>query len=346
MAGLRSLTTFSGDSCTLSSCHVFTLIFLCDISSSRAALSLEVIGEQFYHLGFGSSNWCVSGSDSARPHPHLAQGVARPCYNYPCTKRQIHTSTLDAIQIWAIIMPMQLKGKTAIVTGASTGIGRAIAVKFATEGANVILVARSEDRLQETLKQVESRGGTGKYFCVDLRSVDEVKKFCTTIKQLEGEINIIVNVAGIWHSTSKAFSGIDFADYSTDEILDTYSVGLIAPTILVHELAPLMKSGDHIVNISGTFEDGAKGWLPYFVSKKGIESLTIGLADEFRNQQIHVNCISPSDTASEAYKKYFPQYATPDIALDPGDVANSTFAVISDDSAENSGRIVVVKKSR
>lgn len=241
---------------------------------------------------------------------------------------------------------MQLKGKTAIVTGASTGIGRAIAVKFATEGANVILVARSEDRLQETLKQVESRGGRGKYFCVDLRSVDEIKKFAEEIRSSEGEINVVVNVAGIWHSSDKAFSGIDFADYSTQEILDTYSVGLIAPTILVHELVGLMKSGDHIVNISGTFEDGAKGWLPYFVSKKGIEDLTVGLADEYRNQQIHVNCISPSDTATDAYKKFFPQYATPDNALDPMEVANSTFSVISDDSPDNSGRVVVVKKSK
>lgn len=240
---------------------------------------------------------------------------------------------------------MILKGKTAIITGASTGIGRAIAVKFATEGANVILVARSKDRLQETLKQVESKGGMGKYFCVDLRSVDEIKKFTTEIKKSEGEINIVVNVAGIWHSADKAFSGIDFADYSTDEILDTYAVGLIAPTILAHELVSQMKKGDHIINISGTFEDGAKGWLPYFVSKKGIEDLTIGLADELSNQQIHVNCISPSDTASEAYKKYFPKYATPDIALEPEEVANSTLSLISTKSENNSGQIIVVKKS-
>jgi len=240
---------------------------------------------------------------------------------------------------------MILKGKTAIITGASTGIGRAIAVKFATEGANVILVARTKNRLQETLNQVESQGGTGKIFCVDLRNVDEIKKFTTEVKKSEAEINIIVNVAGIWHSDDKAFSGIDFADYSTDEILDTYSVGLIAPTILVHELVSQMKKGDHIINISGTFDDGAKGWLPYFVSKKGIEDLTLGLADELRNQQIRVNCISPSDTATEAYKKFFPQYATPDIALKPEEVANSTLSLLTNNSDDNTGKIVVIKKS-
>lgn len=240
---------------------------------------------------------------------------------------------------------MKLQGKTAIITGASTGIGRAIAVKFATEGAYVILVARSKDRLQETLKQVESKGGKGKIFCVDLRSVAKIKKFTKEVKKSEGEINIIVNVAGIWHSKNKAYSGIDFADYSTEEILDTYSVGLIAPTILSHELVSRMKRGDHIINISGTFEDGAKGWLPYFVSKKGIEDLTIGLADELRNQQIFVNCISPSDTATEAYKKFFPQYATPDIALNPKEVANSTLALITK-KPSSTGKIIVVKKKK
>ena len=240
---------------------------------------------------------------------------------------------------------MQLKGKTAIVTGASTGIGRAIAVKFASEGAKVILVARSEGGLQGTLEQVESKGGKGKYYSVDLRSVDDIKKFTAEVKRSGNEVNIIVNVAGIWHSDDKAFSGIDFADYSTDEILDTYSVGLIAPTILAHELVSQMKQGDHIINISGTFEDGAKGWLPYYVSKKGIEDLTIGLADELRDREINVNCISPSDTASEAYKKYFPQYATPDIALDPEDIADSVMSVVASTSDSKTGQIIVVKKS-
>ena len=73
-----------------------------------------------------------------------------------------------------------------------------------------------------------------------------------------------------------------------------------------------MHAGSKIINISGTFESGAKGWLPYYVSKKAIENLTVGLSQELRDKQIQVNCISPSDTLTESYQKFFPEYATPE----------------------------------
>jgi len=241
---------------------------------------------------------------------------------------------------------MKLKTKTAVITGASTGIGRAIAVKLASEGAKTMLLARSKDGLEKTLKLVEQAGGEGKIFCIDLRNVKEIKKFASSIKESEGEIDILVNVAGIWHSKDKAFSGIEFADYSIDEILDTYTVGLTAPTILSHELVPLMKQCAKIINISGTFEGGAKGWLPYFVSKKAIEDLTVGLSHELRNQQIQVNCISPSDVATEAYKKFFPEDATLDNALQPEDVASLTLFLASNEADNITGQIIVIKQKK
>ncbi len=105
---------------------------------------------------------------------------------------------------------MKLKNKIAVITGASTGIGRAIAVKLASEGAKTILLARSKDELENTLKLVKQAGGEGKIFCIDLRQIDEIKKLAQSIKESEGEIDILVNVAGIWHSKDKAFSGIEF----------------------------------------------------------------------------------------------------------------------------------------
>ncbi len=239
---------------------------------------------------------------------------------------------------------MKLKNKIAVITGASTGIGRAIAVKLALEGARVMLLARSKNGLEKTLKLVEKVGSEGRIFCIDLRKIDEIKKFAQNIKKSEGEIDVLINIAGIWHSKDKAYYGIEFADYSTDEILDTYAVGLTAPTILAHELSPLMKQGGKIINISGTFESGAKGWLPYFVSKKAIEDLTVGLAHELRNQQIQVNCISPSDVATESYKKFFPDDATPDNALQPEDVASLALFLASKEADHITGQIIVIKQ--
>lgn len=239
---------------------------------------------------------------------------------------------------------MKLKDKTAVITGASIGIGRAIAVKLASEGAKTMLLARSKDGLEKTLGLVKQAGGKGKTFCVDLRSVAEIKKFAQDIEKSEGGINILVNVAGIWHSRDRVYYGIEFADYSTDEILDTYAVGLTAPTILSHEFITLMRQGGKIINISGTFESGAKGWLPYFVSKKAIEDLTVGLSHELRNRQIQVNCISPSDVATESYKKFFPEDATPDNALQPEDVARLALFLASKEADHITGQVIVIKQ--
>lgn len=239
---------------------------------------------------------------------------------------------------------MKLKNKIAVITGASTGIGRAIAVRLAQKDAKTMLLARSKNGLEKTLELVKQAGGEGKLFCVDLRSVDEIKRFTQNIKKSEDKIDILVNVAGIWHSKDKAYYGIDFDNYSTDEILDTYAVGLTAPTILSNELVPLMKQGSKIINISGTFENGAKGWLPYFVSKKAIENLTVGLANELRNQQIQVNCISPSDVATESYKRFFPEDATSDNTLQPEDVASLTLFLASKEADHITGQIIVIKQ--
>lgn len=92
-------------------------------------------------------------------------------------------------------------------------------------------MARSKDKLKKTFKLAEQAGGEKKIFCIDLKNIKEIKKFAQNIKESEDKTDILVNVAGIWHSKDKTFSGIEFADYSTDEILDTYAVGLTAPII-------------------------------------------------------------------------------------------------------------------
>lgn len=104
-----------------------------------------------------------------------------------------------------------------------------------------------------------------------------------------------------------------------------------------------MPSGSSVINISGTFENGAKGWLPYYVSKKAIEDFTVGLSEELEDKGIRVNCISPSDTATEAYKKYFPEYI--DESVDPSEIADFALKLVKDETM-GSGRIEVVKKDK
>lgn len=107
-----------------------------------------------------------------------------------------------------------------------------------------------------------------------------------------------------------------------------------------------MSKDSKIINISGTFENGAKGWLPYYVSKKALEDLTVGLAQELRNKQIQVNCISPADTLTLSYKKFFPEYAKEDECIKPEDVANIVHFLVSEKAEHITGQIIELKQKR
>src|SRR3989344_8879160 len=234
--------------------------------------------------------------------------------------------------------------KNAIITGASTGIGRAIAVALANEGMKMLLVARTRNRLEETRKLIEKEKGNAEIFEADLSNVDSINALISDIKSKYKSIDILVNVAGIWHGDDEVYACKDFDTFSQKVILDTYSVGTIAPTLLAHAFIPLMSKGGRIINISGTFESGAKGWLPYFVSKKAIEDLTIGLAEELKEKNILVNAISPSDTSTDAYKKYFPQYL-PD-AISPDNIAKFAVHLCSLETKNITGKVFVLKKDK
>lgn len=234
--------------------------------------------------------------------------------------------------------------KFAIVTGASTGIGRATSVELAQNGYSVVLVGRSESGLSETLDQIAKVGGQAEVFICDLAKTESVENLIGAIKRKAHKIDALVNVAGVWHGSNEVYASKDFETFPKEVILDTFLVGLISPTLLVHALIPLMSRNSKIVNISGTFENGAKGWLPYFVSKKGIEDLTIGLAEELKDKGIQVNAVSPSDTATEAYRKYFPQYIPE--AIEPSEIAKQVTYLCSDKANDITGKVFAMKKGK
>ncbi len=238
---------------------------------------------------------------------------------------------------------MTIQNKYAVFTGASTGIGRTIAIELGRTGAHVGLVARSKDKLEETKKLVEKTGGKASVFPLDLCDINQIQKLGALLKTRCGRIDILVNVAGIYHDQTKAYYHIPFSQYSVEEIKNTYDVGTNGTTFLTHALLPLMIAGSHIINISGTFESGAKGWLPYYVSKRAIEDFTVGLSEELKDQGIFVNCISPSDTATETYKKFFPEYAAD--AMDPKRVGEFVVKLCSTQS-QVTGKIFVFKKDK
>ena len=237
-----------------------------------------------------------------------------------------------------------MKNKFAIVTGSSTGIGRAIALELAKEGTFIALAGRTQDRLLKTKSLIVENGGKAGVFLGDFTKLDSLETLIALIKQKTKKVDILVNVAGIWHGKDEVYADKEFESFSKQVILDTYTVGLTAPTLLAHAFISMMPKGGKILNISGTFENGAKGWLPYYVSKKAIEDLTVGLAEELKDKKIQVNCISPSDTATEAYKKYFPQYIGE--AIEPTTIAKYAVYLCSGEANGITGKVFVMKKGK
>ncbi len=231
--------------------------------------------------------------------------------------------------------------KTAIITGASTGIGRATAIELAKHGYIMYLLGRNEFALQKTATKIEELQGKAEVVHADLSDINSINEAVTKLKSKVTQLDALINIAGIWHGKDEVYAGRDFETFQQQVILDTLTVGLTAPTILAHAFLPLMKKNSKIVNLSGTFENGAKGWLPYYVSKRAIEDLTIALAQELEEKGIQVNCVSPSDTATSAYNKYFPQYMEDAIA--PELIAQKIVELCKEENT-TSGKVIVMKK--
>ncbi len=231
--------------------------------------------------------------------------------------------------------------KTAVVTGASTGIGREVSIVLSQHGFEIILVARRRDELEKTLQLIKEVKGLARIEVADLSSIQSINSLIASITSNTKHIDLIANIAGIWHGKEDVYAGKEFQSFNQKVILDTFNVGTIAPVLLIHGLLPLMNAGGKIINLSGTFEDGGKGWLPYYVSKRSIEDLTVGLSQELEDKGIQVNCISPSDTATEEYQRFFPQYATN--ANKPKDIALK-FVELADEKNTDTGKIFVIKK--
>jgi NAD(P)-dependent dehydrogenase (short-subunit alcohol dehydrogenase family) len=237
---------------------------------------------------------------------------------------------------------MSFQGKIVVIMGASTGIGREVAIVFGREKATTILAGRNMLELRNTAEMVRNAGGQAECKSVNLADKEELLSFADDVKKKYKKIEVLCNIAGIWHGEDEVYAGKDYETFSQQVVLDTFMVGAIAPSLLVRALIPNMPKGSSIINLSGTFESGAKGWLPYYVSKRAIEDLTVGLSEELREKEIRINCISPSDVATQAYKKFFPQYLKD--AIDPEEIGKFAVSLCLEKAKDINGKVFVLKK--
>ncbi|MBT3479442.1 MAG: SDR family NAD(P)-dependent oxidoreductase [Candidatus Marinimicrobia bacterium] len=184
---------------------------------------------------------------------------------------------------------MDLNGKTAIVTGASRGIGTYIAKTLARHGANIIAVARSEAGLQETKVDIENSGGSCQIIPFDLSNIDGLEGLVADIWSNHGPIQFLVNNAGIEH-----YQHYDRIQKS--EILSILNINLHCPLELSRAIMPRMldNSEGHIINISSLA--GKKGVAYnsiYSASKAGLLMWADGMRQEYNDSPIDISVVCP-----------------------------------------------------
>lgn len=186
-----------------------------------------------------------------------------------------------------------LAGRIALITGASQGIGRALAEAFAGEGAALALCARRPAPLENVAAGLRERGVQVLAVPADVSRPADVAAIAEGVRQRFGRLNVLVNNASI---LGPLVSLAEYLPEAWDEVL---AVNLTGPFLLTRACLPLLQAaaGGSIINVSsGVGRAGRKGWGAYAVSKFGLEGFTQVLADELRGEGIRVNAVNPGGT--------------------------------------------------
>lgn len=196
-------------------------------------------------------------------------------------------------------LKVDLSGQNAIVTGASQGLGRSMAIALGAAGARVACVARNEQKLAETVKAITDAGGSAEVMAADVSIKDNVEKIVDTVAEEWGQLDILVNNAGITRDT--------LLPVMTDEQWDDVIAVNLRGTFLFTRAAAqrmMRKRYGRIINISSVSGlIGNAGQTNYSASKAGVIGLTRSLSKELGKRKVTVNAVAPGFIASEMTDK-------------------------------------------
>jgi len=231
--------------------------------------------------------------------------------------------------------PQRLAGRLALITGATRGIGRAVALAYAREGAHVILVGRTVGALEEVDDEIREIGGSATLLTLDLRRNDKIDALGPTIYQRWQKLDILVGNAGILGPLSPLGH---VAAETWDEVLQ---INLTANWRLIRTLDPLLRASDAgraIFVSSGAATRPRAYWGPYAVSKAALEALVRTYADEVANTSVRVNLVNPGPTRTRMRAQAFPG-EDPNTLPTPEDIA-PTFVRLAEPACTDNGRLL------
>jgi 3-oxoacyl-[acyl-carrier protein] reductase len=240
---------------------------------------------------------------------------------------------------------MSLSGKVALVTGASRGIGRAVALKLASEGAVLVVTATSLERARKTADEITAMGGKALAVAVNVAVAAEVETLFAKVIESFGKLDILVNNAGITRDGLL----MRMKDDDWNMVLDVNLTGTFTCTREAIKIMAKAKSGN-IVNISSVVgEIGNAGQANYCASKAGVIGLTKAAAREYAKRNITVNAITPgfietdmTDVLSPAVKDELLKQIPAGRFGKPEDIANAVYFLVSGMGNYITGHILAV----
>jgi NAD(P)-dependent dehydrogenase (short-subunit alcohol dehydrogenase family) len=194
-----------------------------------------------------------------------------------------------------------LEGKVALVTGASQGLGRALALAFAQEGASIVVNSRSEERIRPVAREAESLGAEVLALAADVSKSADVERLVGATVERFGRIDVLANNAGVLGPR------VPIEAYPEDEWRRVIGANLTGLFLVTKAAIPHMPEGGSIINVvSGVSVEGRAGWGAYSVSKFGVEGITQILASELEGRRIRANAVDPGGMRTEMRAAAYP----------------------------------------
>ena len=243
-----------------------------------------------------------------------------------------------------------LKGKRALITGGDSGIGAAVAIAFAREGASVAIahLPEEQDDADSVLEQIKAAGVQGHSFPCDLRDPAQIQTLAAGVLEALGGLDVLVNNAAY----QRYFQSFD--EITLDEWTRTFATNVHAPFYLIKQLVPHLQPGASIINTASVnAKDPTPNILPYSTTKGAVANMTLGLASLLAERGIRVNAVLPgpiwtpfipAGMAEEKVKTFGSQtpFGRPG---QPAELASAYVMLAADTASYTSGALITIAGS-